>query len=106
MIKISGLPVNITKSDLDELFLPYGTIIYVSIKNEPTESIARLELELDKNEEDAMKELNNTLWRDQYILYLDPIRGNGGTERDQPGGGGNQNQGGGDQNQGGGNQNK
>ena len=108
MIKVSGLPVNITKSDLDELFSSYGTIQItkksVSIKIEQTESIAHLEL--DKNEQLAIQELDRTKWRDKYILYLDSIRGNGGTNPGQLGAGGDQNQGGGNQNQGGGNQNK
>ncbi|MEG3924305.1 hypothetical protein [Microcoleus sp. T3_D1] len=86
MIKVSGLPVNVTKSDLDELFSPYGTIQItknsVLIKIEKTESIAHLEL--DKNEQLAIQELNNTKWRD-YILYLDPIREDE-LEIGQPGG--------------------
>lgn len=94
MIKVSGLPVNITKSDLDELFLAYGTIqiteISVIIKIKQTESIAHLEL--DQNEQLAIDELNETKWRNQYILYLDPIRGDK-LEFGQPGGGGEQNQG-------------
>ncbi|MEG4197279.1 hypothetical protein [Microcoleus sp. Pol12A5] len=112
IIKVSGLPVNITKSDLDELFSPYGTIQIteksVLIKIEQTESIAHLEL--DKNEQLAIQALDQTKWRDKYILYLDSIRGNG-TKITQRGGGGDQepvdedqNPGGGNQNPGGGNQ--
>ncbi|MEG4484991.1 hypothetical protein [Microcoleus sp. D2_18a_B4] len=97
MIKVSGLPVNITKSDLDELFFAYGTIQItknsVIIKIKQSESIA--ELELDKNELLAIQELHKTKWRDQYILYLASIRGSGILEH-QDEGGGNQNQAGGD----------
>jgi hypothetical protein len=88
MIKVSGLPVNITKSDLDELFLPYGTIqitensVLINIKE--TESIAHLEL--DKNQELAIQKLDRRKWRDN-ILYLDSIRGDE-LEFSQPGGGG------------------
>ncbi|MEG3931801.1 MULTISPECIES: hypothetical protein [unclassified Microcoleus] len=111
MIKVSGLPVNITKSDLDELFFAYGTIQItknsVIIKIKQTESIAHLEL--DKNEPLAIEELDRRKWRD-YILYLDPIRGDG-ILPSQDEGGGNQNQAGGDrvkkgQPGGGGNQNQ
>ena len=88
MIKVSGLPVNITKSDLDELFLPYGTIQItensVLIKIKETESIAHLEL--DKNQELAIQKLDRRKWRDN-ILYLDSIRGDE-LELCQPGEGG------------------
>jgi RNA recognition motif-containing protein len=112
MIKVRGLPVNITKSDLDELFSPYGTIqiteISVIIKIKQSESFA--ELELDKNEELAIQKLNKTKWRDKYILYLNSIRGSGILEH-QDEEGGNQNQAGGDRVKkgkpgGGGNQNQ
>lgn len=100
MIKVSGLPVNITKSDLDELFLPYGTIKSVVIKNQQTESIAHVEL--DKNEQLAIQALDRTKWRDK-TLHLDSSRGNG----TKPGqrGAGDQNQKDGDQNPKGGDQN-
>jgi len=92
MIKVSGLPVNITKSDLDELFFAYGTIqtteISVIIKIKQTESIAHLEL--DKNELLAIQELHKTKWRDKHILYVTPIGGDE-PEIGQPGGGGTTN---------------
>jgi hypothetical protein len=94
MFKVSGLPVQITKSDLDELFLPYGKIIItkhsLTIKIEKDESIAFVEL--DKNEQDAIKQLDRTRWREQYILHLDPLRGDPGQVGD-PGSGGTQSQG-------------
>ncbi|EGK90295.1 hypothetical protein D0A34_14175 [Microcoleus vaginatus PCC 9802] len=134
MIKVSGLPVNITKCDLDELFSPYGTIQItensVVLKIQQIESIAHLEL--DKNEQLAIQELNNTKWRDKYTLLVAPIRrdeleirqpgggrtttkkfrlkekmpeGGGPDDRGQPGGGGTPNPRGG-QSGGGGNSNK
>ncbi|NJM70620.1 MAG: RNA-binding protein [Scytonema sp. RU_4_4] len=78
MFKVSGLPVQITKSDLDELFSPYGEIqitensIIIQIKKD--QSIAFVQL--DKDEEHAIRELDRTRWRDS-ILHLDPIRGKG-----------------------------
>lgn len=77
MLKVAGLPIQITKSDLDELFSPYGKIqitetsIIIQIKKD--ESIAFVQL--DNNEEAAIRELDRTRWRDKYILHLDPIRG-------------------------------
>jgi len=92
MIKVSGLPVNITKYDLDELFSPYGTIKItensVLIKINETEIIAYLEL--DKNQELAIQKLDRKKWGDN-ILYLDSIRGDE-LEFSQPGGGGTKTQ--------------
>lgn len=90
IIKVSGLPVNVTKSDLDELFLDYSPIKitenYVRIKIGDTESTAYLEIEKEEEEERAIQELDRRKWRDK-ILYVDSIRGDGVLGH-QPGGGG------------------
>ena len=58
MIKVSSLPVQVTKADLDKLFSKYGTIQIteesVIIEIGETESTAYVKL--DKNESDAIKE--------------------------------------------------
>ncbi|BAY94456.1 MULTISPECIES: RNA recognition motif domain-containing protein [unclassified Tolypothrix] len=79
MFKVSGLPVQITKSDLEELFSPYGKIqiteTSIVIKIEKDESIAFVALDKEENEKAAINKLDKTQWRNKYILYLDPIRG-------------------------------
>jgi RNA recognition motif-containing protein len=93
IIKVSGLPVNVTKSDLDELFSDYSPIKItensVLIKIGDTESTAYLELEED--EEGAIKDLDRIKWRDN-ILYLDSLRGEE-LKIGQPGSGGTTTQG-------------
>ncbi|MBW4635678.1 MAG: RNA-binding protein [Iphinoe sp. HA4291-MV1] len=88
MFKVSGLPIQITKSDLDELFSSYGEIQItknsIIIKVEKDDSFAFVQL--DKNEERAIRELDRTRWRGS-ILHLDPIRGEGPL-LGQPGSGG------------------
>ena len=92
MIKVSGLPAQITKSDLDELFLPYGKIKItrqsITIKIGDNQSSALVEL--DKNEELAI-ELDEKKWRDKYILYVEIIRGKD-IDLDQPKDGDNSDQ--------------
>jgi len=77
MLKVSGLPIRITKSELDELFSPYGTIQVAEdspvIEVKGSESIAYISL--DQNESEAIQALSNTVWRGTNLLYLDPIRG-------------------------------
>jgi RNA recognition motif-containing protein len=77
-LKILGLPVNITKSDLDDLFAPYGTIlitgISILIKIQEDQSIAYVEL--DKNQSMAKDELNETQWHG-YFLKVDEYRAEG-----------------------------
>ncbi len=77
MIKVSGLPIQVTKSELDELFSPYGAILVTedspSIEMQGSESIAYVSL--DQNESKAIRELSNTVWLGTNLLYLDPIRG-------------------------------
>lgn len=77
MIKVSGLPIQVTKSDLDELFSPYGTIRTaddaVVIEVRDSESTAYVNLE--QNESLAVRELSNQIWRDRYLLSLDFMRG-------------------------------
>ncbi len=86
MIKVSGLPVNITKSDLDELFSPYGKIQItrqsITIKIGNRNSYALVELEQDEDEKDAI-ELDGRKWREKYILYVERIRGKD-IDPDQP----------------------
>lgn len=78
MFKVSGLPVQITKSDLYELFSPYGEIqitknsIIIQIGKDDSFAF----VELDKNEELAIDKLDRTRWHGS-ILHLDPIRGSG-----------------------------
>lgn len=78
MLEVAGLPIQITKSDLDELFLPYGEIQItknsILIKIENNQSIAYIEL--DKNESTAREELDRKLWRGQS-LSVDQHRGDG-----------------------------
>ncbi|BAZ08588.1 RNP-1 like RNA-binding protein [Calothrix sp. NIES-4071] len=78
MLEVAGLPIQITKSDLDELFLPYGKIQItknsIVIKIENTQSIAYVEL--DKNENAAREQLDRKLWRGQS-LRVDQHRGDG-----------------------------
>lgn len=79
MIKVSGLPVNITKSDLDEVFKNYGiiqiTINSLILKIEKDESWAFLEL--DKNEQNAIEQLNHTKYTIQgkeYTIYVAAVQ--------------------------------
>jgi RNA recognition motif-containing protein len=93
MFKVNGLPTQITKSDLEELFSPYGEIqitetsIIVQIKEK--ESIAFLQLNNPENEQRAIKALDRTRWRDK-ILHLEDNRGTG-ISFGQPTSGGNHN---------------
>ena len=76
MIKISGLPVQITKADLDEIFAPYGKIRITedSILIKIGENRSTAYVELDQNEQRAIEELSGKRWADSE-LYLDYIRG-------------------------------
>jgi RNA recognition motif-containing protein len=89
MLKVTNLPVPTTESDLYELFLSYEKIqiIRIDIKND--ESIAYVELGNDEDEKDAIKKLDTTNWRGNYI-YVDTFRGEL-IGRGQPPSGGNQN---------------
>ncbi|MEA5541489.1 RNA-binding protein [Limnoraphis robusta Tam1] len=80
MIKVSGLPVNITKSDLDELFEEYGIIQITKnsliLKIEKDETWAFLEL-LDENEQIAIEELNHrkhTIQGKEYTIYVAAVQ--------------------------------
>ncbi|MEA5518873.1 RNA-binding protein [Limnoraphis robusta] len=88
MIEVIGLPVNITKSDLDELFSPYGTILIndefsVIIKIRKDQSIAYVQLDNDDVEQLVIEALNKEEWGG-YILYVDKYRGGGGIRIGQP----------------------
>ncbi|MGB7249789.1 MAG: RNA-binding protein [Phormidesmis sp.] len=85
MFKISGLPVNVTKEDLGEFLSPYGKIKTTDIEVGDSTSTAFVELENQKKERQAIKDLDRTEWPgSEYVLKLDPIRGNG-TLKNQPG---------------------
>lgn len=79
MLKVAGLPIEITKSGLDDLFSPYGKIQItensVVIKIENDQSIAYVEL--DKNENTARKALDGKLWLGKFFLRVDKYRGDG-----------------------------
>jgi hypothetical protein len=79
MLKVSGLPIEITKSGLDGLFSRYGEIQItensVVIKIENDQSIAYVEL--DKNENAAREALDGKLWLDKFFLRVDKYRGDG-----------------------------
>lgn len=83
MLKVTNLPVPTTESDLNQLFSGYGKIHIVSIEIIDDQSIAYVELENDKDEQDAIKQLNKSEWRGNYI-YVDTFRGDGGNP-DDPG---------------------
>ncbi|MFB2897638.1 hypothetical protein ACE1CI_32370 [Aerosakkonemataceae cyanobacterium BLCC-F50] len=89
MIKVSGLPVDITESELHKLFENYGTIQSVTIERKSDESVAYVKLDKDENEKLAVEKLNETLFRDQYVLYLDLVRAEKGTGEGQQKGTGN-----------------
>ncbi|MEA5500681.1 RNA-binding protein [Limnoraphis robusta] len=79
MIKVSGLPVNITKSDLDELFKIYGIIqinkTSLILKIEKDETWAFLEL--NENEQIAIEELNHrkhTIQGKEYTIYFTAVQ--------------------------------
>ena len=77
MIKVTGLPAQVTKADLEEIFSLYGTIQADSVSIEVGESDSTAYLALDKNEPKAIAELRNTTWRDNHVLYLAFDRGDG-----------------------------
>lgn len=74
MLEVAGLPIETTKSDLDELFSDYGEIQAFIIKVENNQGIAYVEL--DKNESTAREELDRKVWRGQS-LSVDQHRGDG-----------------------------
>ena len=74
MFQVRGLPNQITTSDLDELFKKYGEVQTWGPFSEDQNVVF---VQLDKNEELAVPELDKILWRDQYPLLLDFVRGNG-----------------------------
>jgi hypothetical protein len=63
MIIIKGLPLEITESDLDELFSKYGKIQKYEIQ---------VSVQLDKNEELAVEELNKN-WTDKDLTKEFPV---------------------------------
>lgn len=88
MLKVSGLPVDITKSELDELFSPYGVIDPSTFRLDFEEGRRIAYVELANNENAASKGLDGKLFREQYILsVVEGIWGNG-IVFPQPGSGG------------------
>lgn len=69
MIKISGLPAGAIKSDLEELFLPYGEITQFEIFTEDNKSIAHIALKGDIDA--AVSELDGKPFRGQCILTVE-----------------------------------
>lgn len=70
MLRVSGLPVDITKSELDKLFSPYGTITLLGpIRTEKSAAIA--EVKLHGNVSAAAKELDGKPFRGQCHLTIE-----------------------------------
>jgi RNA recognition motif-containing protein len=76
MLKVANLPIQTTKSDLDELFLHYGTITKYSIIIEIEKNQSVAYVELDKNENAAREGLDKKVWRGKS-LRVDKYRGDG-----------------------------
>jgi hypothetical protein len=69
MLRVSGLPVDVTKSELDKLFLPYGKIhLLTEIKRDKSAAIA--EVKLEGNVSAAADELNGKPFRGQCHLTV------------------------------------
>ncbi len=70
MLRVSGLPVDVTKSELDELFSPYGKITLLKeIERDKSTAIAKVKL--DDNVDAAANELNGKPFRGQCHLTVE-----------------------------------
>ncbi len=70
MLRVSGLPVDITKSELDKLFSPYGKItLLTEIKRDKSAAIA--EVKLDGDVYAAANQLNGKPFRGQCHLTVE-----------------------------------
>ncbi|XP_033748432.1 serine/arginine-rich splicing factor 1-like [Pecten maximus] len=99
-IYVGNLPPDIRERDIEDLFLKYGRIIYVDLKNRRGPPFAFVEFSDPRDAEDAVHARNGYGY-DGYNLRVEFPRGSGGY-RMGGGGGGQQRSGGGGMGGGGG----